>query len=135
MVKKIISGGQTGVDQAAIDVAIKMGIPYGGWLPRGRKTEKGPLPGKYLLQELPDRSYSKRTEKSVIDADGTLIISRGKLTGGSKLTGEIAEKNDRPCLHIDLNKTIAFKAAEQIKRSRLHGTERIRRQIQKAELR
>jgi hypothetical protein len=95
MIKKIISGGQTGADQAAIDVAINLGIPYGGWLPRGRKTEKGPLPDKYLLQELPDSSYSKRTEKNVINSDGTLIMSHGKLTGGSELTREIAKKNDR----------------------------------------
>jgi len=115
MIKKIISGGQTGADQAAIDIAIKLGIPYGGWLPKGRKTEKGPLPDKYLLQELPDSSYSKRTEKNLIDSDGTLIISHGKLTGGSELTRITAKKNDRPCLHIDLNKTIAFKAAEEIK--------------------
>jgi len=130
MIKKIISGGQTGADQAAIDVAINLGIPYGGWLPMGRKTEKGPLPDKYLLQELPDSGYSKRTEKNVIDSDGTLIMSdgknvidsdgtlimsHGKLTGGSELTSETAKKNDRPCLHIDLNKTIVFKAVEQIK--------------------
>ncbi|MBW1821972.1 MAG: putative molybdenum carrier protein, partial [Deltaproteobacteria bacterium] len=115
MIKKIISGGQTGADQAAIDVAINMGIPYGGRLPKGRKTEKGPLPDKYLLQELPDSSYSKRTKKNVVGSDGTLIISHGKLTGGSELTRIIAEKNDRPCLHIDLNKIIVFKAAEQIK--------------------
>ncbi len=115
MIKKIISGGQTGADQAAIDVAINLGIPYGGWLPRGRKTEKGPLPDKYLLQELPDSSYSQRTKKNVFDSDGTLIMSHGKLTGGSELTRETAKKNDRPCLHIDLNKTIVFKAVEQIK--------------------
>jgi len=99
MIKKIISGGQTGADQAALDIAIKLGIPYGGWLPRGRKTEKGPLPDKYLLQELPDNSYSKRTEKNVIDSDGTLIMSHGKLTGGSELTRKIAENNDRHYLH------------------------------------
>jgi hypothetical protein len=115
MIKKIISGGQTGADQAAIDIAIKLGIPYGGWLPKGRKTEKGPLPDKYQLQELPDSSYSKRTEKNILASDGTLIISHGKLSGGSELTRTIAEKNERPCLHIDLHKTIAFKAAEQIK--------------------
>jgi hypothetical protein len=115
MIKKIISGGQTGADQAAIDIAIKLGIPYGGWLPRGRKTEKGPLPDKYQLQELRDSSYSKRTEKNVIASDGTLIISHGKLTGGSELTRKTADKNDRPCLHIDLDKTIAFKAGQQIK--------------------
>ena len=66
MVNKIISGGQTGADQAALDVAIKLGIPHGGWIPKGRKTESGPLPDKYLLQEMPNGSYAKRTEKNVI---------------------------------------------------------------------
>ncbi len=115
MLKKIISGGQTGADQAALDVAIKKGIPHGGWLPRGRKTEKGALPERYLLQEMPDDSYARRTEKNVIDSDGTLIISHGMLTGGSELTLKFAEKHHRPCLHLDLNKTIDFQAAQGIK--------------------
>ena len=67
MIQKIISGGQTGADRAALDFAIKYGIPYGGWVPKGRKTEDGTLPGKYLLQEMPTGSYSKRTEKNILD--------------------------------------------------------------------
>ncbi len=111
IIKKIISGGQTGADQAALDVAIKLDIPHCGWIPKGRKTEAGPLPDKYKLKEMPTTSYPERTEQNVIDSDGTVIISHGKLTGGSKLTDKLAEKHLRPCLHIDLNKTATFMAA------------------------
>ena len=114
MIKKIISGGQTGVDQAALDVAIKLDIQHGGWIPKGRKTEDGPLPDKYQLQEMTTSSYPKRTEKNVIDSDGTLIISHGKLTGGSVLTRKIATFKGRPWLHIDLNMVNAFDAANII---------------------
>jgi hypothetical protein len=100
--KKIVSGGQTGADQAALDVAIKLGIPHGGWIPKGRITEAGSLPAKYQLQEMPSASYPLRTEQNVIDSDGTLIISHGNLTGGSELTKKFADKHERPCLHIDL---------------------------------
>ncbi len=82
MIKRIISGGQTGADQAALDVAIKLDISHGGWIPKGRLTEDGPLPDKYKLQEMPTSSYPKRTEKNILDSDGTLILSHGKLTGG-----------------------------------------------------
>ncbi len=99
---KIISGGQTGADRAALDAAIRLGIPHGGWLPRGRKTENGPLPDHYHLQELPSGRYRDRTEKNILDSDGTLIISLGPLTGGSALTEALAIRHDRPCLHIDL---------------------------------
>ena len=114
MIKKIISGGQTGADQAALDAAIKYGFPHGGWIPKGRKTEDGILPDKYKLKEMPTGSYQKRTEQNVIDSDGTVIISHGKLTGGSKLTQKIAKKHDQPCLHIDLNETPAFITASTI---------------------
>ena len=114
MLKKIISGGQTGADQAALDVALKMDIPHGGWIPKGRRTEKGRLPTKYQLQEMQTNSYAERTEKNVIDADGTVIFSHGKLTGGSELTRHLAHKHHRPCLHLDLNRVIAFNAAQQL---------------------
>jgi hypothetical protein len=114
MVKKIIAGGQTGADQAALDVAIKLGIPHGGWIPKGRLTENGPLEGKYQLQEIDSTSYNKRTEQNVIDSDGTLIISHGTLTGGSEFTREMAIQHNRPWLHVDLNKSIAFHAAQEI---------------------
>ena len=102
MISKIISGGQTGVDQAALDVAIELGIPHGGWIPKGRKTENGALPDKYRLKEMPTSSYAKRTEQNIIDSEGTLVISPGPLTGGSELTRKTAILHDRPCIHIDL---------------------------------
>ena len=114
MIKKIISGGQTGADQAALDTAIKLDIPHGGWLPKGRLTEAGPLPEKYQLKEMVSSSYLKRTEQNVIDSDGTLIFSHGELIGGSKLTQELAEKHSRPFLHVDLNQTTSFDAAQDI---------------------
>jgi len=101
---KIVSGGQTGADQAALDFAVRHGIPYGGWVPKGRLTEAGPLSARYNLQEMPHRSYAKRTEQNVIDSDGTLIISHGKLTGGSLLTRQYAKRHRRPWLHLDLNR-------------------------------
>lgn len=101
---KIISGGQTGVDQAGLDVAIKLNIPYGGWIPKGRLTEAGPLPEKYDLQEMPTKSYPLRTEKNVIDSDGTVIISHGKLTDGSDYTRKMAEKQCKAWIHLDMAK-------------------------------
>ena len=114
MLTKIISGGQTGADQAALDVAIKHGIPHGGWIPKGRKTEDGILPEKYHLQEMPTASYPKRTEKNILDSDGTLIFSRGKLTGGSALTRKLAKQHGRPWLHIDLEKVEETEAVQII---------------------
>ena len=114
MIKRIISGGQTGADRAALDFAIKMDLLHGGWVPKGRLTEDGPLPEKYQLQEMPTTSYPKRTEKNVIDSDGTLIIAHGKLTGGSRLTKEFAENQKKPCLHIDLNREVEYEAAVHI---------------------
>ena len=114
MLKKIISGGQTGVDQAALDVAINFGIPHGGWIPKGRKTEAGTLPDKYMLKEMVSPSYPKRTEQNVIDSDATLIISHGQLAGGSSLTLEFAEQHRKEWLHIDLELNRGFSAAQLI---------------------
>ncbi len=114
MIRQIISGGQTGVDRAALDVAIKLTLPHGGWIPKGRITESGPLADKYNLKETESSSYAERTEKNVTDADGTLIISRGPLTGGSEYTREMALKHDRSWLHIDLSQSAAFQAVTTI---------------------
>jgi len=114
MVNKIISGGQTGADRAALDVAIQLGISHGGWIPKGRLTENGKLEDKYHLKEMASPNYNKRTEQNVIDSDGTLIISHGKPTGGSEYTREMAILHGRPWLHIDLNRTESFQAAKQI---------------------
>ncbi|NTU72724.1 hypothetical protein HGB07_00935 [Candidatus Roizmanbacteria bacterium] len=102
MLKKIISGGQTGADQAGLDAAIKHNIPHGGAIPRGRLTEDGVLPEKYLLEEMPSASYPKRTEKNVVDSDGTVIFTHGKLTGGSLLTKKKAIEHSKPVLHLDM---------------------------------
>ncbi len=103
MLKKIVSGGQTGVDRAALDVAIDLGIAHGGWIPKGRRTEDGPLPDHYQLKEMPSADYAERTEQNVVDSDGTLIISRGTPTGGSDYTRKMALKHGKQMLHIDLN--------------------------------
>lgn len=102
MLKKIISGGQTGVDRAALDVAIRLGIAHGGWIPKGRLAEDGPLPSHYQLQEMPTGQYEARTEKNVLESDGTLIISRGSPTGGTDYTRKVALRNGKQLLHIDL---------------------------------
>ncbi len=114
MIKKIISGGQTGADRAALDVAIKLDIPHGGWIPKGRKTEDGTLPEIYKLKEMPTASYPERTEQNVIDSDGTLIIARGKLTGGSDYTRQMTLKHRKQLLGIDLNLNSHFDAASLI---------------------
>ena len=111
MIEKIVSGGQTGADRAALDFAIHHHLPYGGWVPKGRKTEDGQLPDKYGLQEMPTTDYSQRTEQNVIDSEGTVIISHGFLTGGSALTREFAIRYQKPCLHLDMNNTSIDEAA------------------------
>lgn len=111
MIEKIISGGQTGADQAALDAAIKLGIPHGGWIPKGRMTEDGPLPDKYHLIEMPTKSYPARTKKNIKESDGTLILSHGRLTGGSEYTRKMALKYGRPMVHIDLSSVTPFDSA------------------------
>ena len=111
MIAKIISGGQTGADRSALDFAIDNNIPHGGWIPKGRITEAGQLPDKYHLQEMATTSYDIRTEQNVIDSDGTVIVSHGKLAGGSALTQTFAIKHHKPRLHLDMNKTTITEAA------------------------
>ncbi|RJP84590.1 MAG: hypothetical protein C4518_18930 [Desulfobacteraceae bacterium] len=114
IIKKIISGGQTGADRAALDFAINNGIPHGGWVPKGRLAEDGVIPARYNVREAPSAQYGRRTELNVADAEGTLIISHGDLAGGSALTKKLAEKHGKPCLHIDLNHTPEFQATLDI---------------------
>ena len=78
MLAKIVSGGQTGVDRAALDVALDLSLPCGGWCPKGRKAEDGPIAAHYPLTETPLDSYPQRTEWNVRDSDGTLVLTRGK---------------------------------------------------------
>jgi hypothetical protein len=82
---------------------LKFNTLHGGWIPRGRKTESGPLPEKYELQEMSTSRYPARTEQNVIESGGTVIIYHGKLTGGSDYTRKMAMKNNKPWLHADLD--------------------------------
>ncbi len=100
---KIISGGQTGVDRAAFDVAIKLGIPCSGWCPRGRLAEDGVINEKYPLKETPTEVYGERTEWNVRDSDGTLILYIGELEGGTLLTAEMANKYEKPVFFMKLD--------------------------------
>jgi hypothetical protein len=103
MVEKIISGGQTGVDRAALDVALELGIPCGGWCPKGRKAEDGVIPARYPLQELSTGGYRQRTKRNVRESDGTLILFRNELTGGSAFTADVARKQSKPCHTVNLS--------------------------------
>ena len=99
----IVSGGQTGVDRAALDWAIDHGVPHGGWCPRGRIAEDGTLDSRYLLRETESEGYRQRTRKNVEDSDGTLILNLGELSDGSLATLRFAERLGRPCLVVQLD--------------------------------
>jgi hypothetical protein len=114
MLQKIVSGGQTGADRAALDVASKLNISHGGWVPKGRLAEDGPISEKYQLKEMTTDCYPARTEQNVIDSDGTLIIARGKLTGGTDYTREMTLKHKKQLLGIDLNLTGHYEAASLV---------------------
>ncbi len=101
-VERVISGGQTGVDRAALDCALEMGIACGGWCPSGRKAEDGPIDKKYPLTETLSAKYAKRTKWNVRDSDGTLILTCGTPTGGTALTVTLAERMHKPLLVVDL---------------------------------
>jgi len=98
---KIVSGGQTGADRAALDWAIGRGLEHGGWCPRGRRAEDGAVPLQYRLTETPTERWEQRTEWNVRDSDATLIITVSEtLTGGSLRTLELARTLGKPYLHL-----------------------------------
>ena len=101
MITKLVSGGQTGADIAALDVALLHGFPHGGWCPKGRKSLEGPIPARYQLTETPSASYLQRTEWNVRDNDGTVVFTlAAEVTGGSLRTIGFASKHGKPCLHV-----------------------------------
>ena len=103
MIEKIISGGQTGVDQGALDFAMEQGIPCGGWCPKGRLCESGRIPDRYPVIEVADDDYNERTRKNVLAADGTLIIISGDIKEeGTWLTKTLCEQHGKPFLVIDI---------------------------------
>ncbi len=108
--QKIVSGGQTGVDRAALDVALELSFPCGGWCPSGRIAEDGPIDGRYPLQETTTVDYPQRTEWNIRDSDGTLILAIGKLTGGTALTRSLARRQGKPCLVAKLDDPTAIQA-------------------------
>jgi hypothetical protein len=103
MIGKLVSGGQTGVDRAALDVALDLGIPCGGWCPRGRKAEDGAIPTRYPLVETRSDDYSQRTKWNIRDSDRTLILTWGEPTGGTLLTIDECRSTGKPHLVIDLS--------------------------------
>ena len=102
LIEKIISGGQTGVDRAALDVAMELGIPCGGWCSQGRRAEDGRIPEHYPLQEASSKEYPVRTRLNVEDSDGTLVLAAGSPTGGTALTLKLARQLHKPFLLVDL---------------------------------
>ncbi len=97
----IVTGGQTGVDRAALDTALSLFLPVRGWCPKGRLAEDGKIPAVYPLQKTTSTEYAVRTEWNVRDSDATLLLAYGPLAGGTKLTADLAHKYNRPALIID----------------------------------
>src|SRR5437660_7820239 len=105
--RKIISGGQTGVDRAALDVSLELVLPCGGWRPQGRRAEDGPIDPRYPRRETRAAAYPVRTRWNVRDSDGTLILTRGRPDRGTALTADLAQHLGKPLLAVDLNETVA----------------------------
>lgn len=103
ILRKVISGGQAGVDRAGLDAAMDAGIPIGGYCPKGRKSEDGTIPGIYPLEELTTPQYHVRTEKNVVESDGTLILNKGSISQGTKLTHDYTVRHLKPCLIVQLD--------------------------------
>jgi hypothetical protein len=107
MIHRIVSGGQTGVDRAALEAAAAFKLDYGGWCPKGRLAEDGAIPKQYaFLQETDSSNYSERTERNVQDSDGTLILYSQVLLGGTKLTLELAKMHKKPVFLVDLGSQV-----------------------------
>jgi hypothetical protein len=112
--KKIVSGGQTGVDRGALDAGLNKGFPVGGWCPAGRTAEDGRIPDRYPLLELPGAGYRQRTKRNVVDSDGTLIIYFDRLFGGTEATLGFCMKAHKPYLLIDATAVSVNRATRKV---------------------
>ncbi|RCK79266.1 MAG: hypothetical protein OZSIB_0137 [Candidatus Ozemobacter sibiricus] len=110
----LIAGGQTGVDRAALEFALEVGIPCAGWCPAGRRSEDGPIPARFPLREASSPAYPQRTRQNVRDADATLIFTAGQPGGGTALTAAFARRLGKPCLVVDLDTTAVASAAANV---------------------
>jgi len=102
MLKKILSGGQPGVEIAALDAALKLDIPHGGWAYRRVREGGGAYPEQYNLKNIDVPSYHVRLEKNIIDSDGTVILTHGQLIIGIKIIRDLANRHKKPCLNVNL---------------------------------
>ena len=98
--KRIVSGGQTGVDRGALDAALGLDFPCGGWVPGDRMAEDGVISDRYPLTALPHGNYRQRTRLNVVDSDGTAILYDGSLSDGTRLTHDLCKLLSRPCMLI-----------------------------------
>ena len=114
MIQKLISGGQTGVELAALDIAIKLGIHHGGWIARGRRNAQGRLNHVYNLREVEAVGFKTAMEQNVMAADGTLLVTRGKKSARTQHAVEMSLKHQRQLLHVDLSQNSSFEAASLI---------------------
>lgn len=112
---KIISGGQTGVDRAALDAALQLGVECDGWCPAERVDELGKIPDQYPLKELRHGGFTERTLQNVKDSDGTVIIHFGDLRGGTEETRRFCVEQERPYQSIDAAEVSADAAARLIR--------------------
>lgn len=106
MITKIVSGGQTGVDRAALDFALAQGIAHGGFCPKGRRSESGRIAAKYRLTECLSAAYAMRTALNVVHSDGTLILCRGTPEGGTGKTIALCREHGRPHLVVDIDQPL-----------------------------
>lgn len=114
MIRKILSSGRTGVETAALDVAVQLGIAHGGWAQRGMRNEAGAIEKRYGLTEVVAMGFKSAMEENVLNSDGTLLISRGEKTVESQYAVETALRHQRQFLHMDLSQHSAFEAASLV---------------------